>query len=184
MSASGVVNGIKTEILSNEVSLTDGLQTRSEIHQVTTSSLTAPTGYYFIHVSVTTDEYDGGDARNSSTGLETVERELVIEVADEALADSREDEIFELSESDFRTFVERIVDLLRELGNTGGWVDYTETQTFSPDYDNTTRFRLVRSNQQNRRVRVNHLSGTWEDSETYGALFYAQILLRVEECNA
>ena len=159
------------KIISNSAStLVSGLTFQDEprvIHQITYSTMTPPTGYYFISIS-TRDVVD-----NNRTGFNNVRvapsqssYSVVIEVSDYAVADNSEDQIFEKMDGDFQIFTDRIIALLR--------TDYKLV-----DPDTNKEYVLDRD----RTINKSNLSNIWEDAAQYHAMLYARITFRLyDEC--
>lgn len=110
---------LKALIESNQASLVAGLTSQGQsrsIHQITYSSLTPPTQYYFV--SIWTDNVvqrtRQGFGRTVALPPSEVDYHIVIEIADYAVASpGNEDEVFEKMDSDFQRFGDRLVNLLR-----------------------------------------------------------------------
>lgn len=161
---------IKQLINDNESTLISGLtfqgQTRA-IHQVTYSSLTPPTGYFFISVTVSNarTRNRGGFGRTTAVPPSEAEYSINIDISDYAVSTPTEDQLFEKMDAEFQLFTDRLVALLREsyrLTDSSGL-------TFRLDND--------------RNVIKNNISTTWEEAAQYHSLLYSRITLTLlEEC--
>ena len=162
---------LKSLIVDNADMLVDGFSKQGasrEIHQVTTSSLTPPTGYFFVSIIVTNSvaEVREGFGRTTAVPPSQATYSIAIDIADYALGDPSEDQLFEKLDSEFQIFTDRIVSLIRE------------TRFLTHD-DTGLKFRLTDS----RSVTKNNVSANWEEAAQYAALLGCRITFTLlEEC--
>lgn len=162
---------LKTLIENNELLLVSNLTFQGEprvIHQITYSTMTPPTGYYFISISIS----DVVDANR--TGFGTTKRlapsqttySVVIEISDYAVSSSGENQMFEKMDGDFQVFTDRIIALLRADYRI---VDALSNKEYVLDQDRT--------------INKSNLSNIWEDAANYHAMLYSRITFRlIDEC--
>ena len=170
MNELAVRSTIKDLIVNNGETLVTGLTFQGQprnVHQVTYSSLTPPTGYYYINITVQSVRTNNRTGFGRTTALSPSEAEysVNIDVSDYAIAYPGEDQLFEKMDADFQLFTDRIVSKLREsywLTNSSG-----------------LQFRL----DEERNVTKNNISTTWEEASQYHALLYSRITFTlIEEC--
>ena len=152
-----VLDALKTLISDNESTLLTGITFQGgqkTIHQITTSNLTPPSGYPYILIYCT----EVLEESNLSTGASPTVRhpkrrapyQIRIEITDQAIVRSDDNQAYEQSHKDFRLFIDRIVNLIR----TQTWIG-TSPKT-----------QLNRSaGVDDRVIRKQNLSGTWQDVE-------------------
>lgn len=172
MNEVAVRNAIKTLISDNNAVLMTDLTFQGNprtIHQIVTSSLTPPTGYYFVSVTVSSAKaaVRTGMGKTVSVPPSEARYDVVIELSDYAIASpSEEDNIFEKMDADFQLFSDRIVSLLR----ADRWIT---------DDVSVSQFRLGNE----RAVTKNNLGTIWEEAAQYHAMLYCRITFQLlEEC--
>jgi hypothetical protein len=171
MNESAVRRALKTLILENEDILVSGLTFQGNprnIHQVTTSSITPPTGYYFVSISTTTDNALNrrNFGRTVSVPPSEARYDVLIELADYAIGDPSEDQLFEKMDTDFQLFSDRLISILRK----SRWI-----------IDEETASQFVLDGE--RRVSKNNTGTNWEEAAQYHAMLYCRITFQLlEEC--
>lgn len=171
MNESTLRKTIKTLIKNEESDLVLGLSFQGlsrNIHQITTSSLTPPTGYYFINIVVTNYSARTRNGFGNTTSVPPSEAEysVLIEISDYAIGNPTEDQLFEKMDYDFQLFTDRIVDKLRE-------------NRYMTDIDSGTKFTL----DDERNVNKTNISASWEEAAQYHALLHSRITFDVlQEC--
>lgn len=161
---------IKQVILANESTLIQGLELQGlprNIHQVTYSTLTPPTGYFFLAISTTNDDTRNRSNFGRTTGLTMSEAvyNVNIDVSDYVVGTPGEDQLFEKMDAEFQLFTDRLVSKLRE--------------TYRLTDSSGLTFRL----DNDRNVTKNNLGTSWEEAAQYHALLYCRITFSlIEEC--
>lgn len=173
MNEAAVVLSLKDLIEQNRDTLTQGLVHQGvnrEIRQITTSNLTPISSYYFILIYATDpgEKTNPTSARTTQSGRRMTRYPILIELADEAIYQVGDDEAYETMHNDFRTFCDRLVDLIEKQNFIG-----TEPKA-----------KLERNLNNDRAIEKRNLSGTWEDTESNNwASLYAQLSFAlVDEC--
>lgn len=161
---------IKNLILVNSPLLVIGLTLQGQprnVHQVTYSSLTPPTGYYYINITVSNIRTNNrrGFGRTAAMSPSEAEYTVNIDISDYAVGTPGENQLFEKMDAEFQLFTDRLVAILREnyrLTNSSGLT-----------------FRL----DDERNVTKNNISTSWEEAAQYHALLYSRITFAlIEEC--
>lgn len=171
MNESVVRKTLKNLILTNEDKLVTELYFQGNprtIHQVTTSTLTPPTGYYFISITTTSIATNNRPKFGNTSGMAPSEAkyEVMIEIADYVIGTTTEDELFEKMDGDFQLFTDRLVSLLRETR----WIE---------DLESKSMFRL----NNERSMIKNNVGSGWEEASQYHAMLYSRITFQLlEEC--
>lgn len=161
---------IKQTILENEDDLVQGLLLQNQpraIHQVTYSTLTPPTGYFFVSVTTTTnrDSNRRGFGRTTALTLSEAEYNVNIDVSDYVVGTPGENQLFEKMDAEFQLFTDRLVSKLRE--------------TYYFTDSSGLKFKL----DEDRTVTKNNLGTSWEEAAQYHALLYTRITFTlIEEC--
>lgn len=116
-----ILNKLKTILLDNADMLVSDLTQQGEarvIHQVSTSTLTPPTGFYAILVTCSNSR-EADFVRPSNIGVNVrptakriKEYDIEITVGDEAVLSSEDEEPFEKVDHDFQLFTNRIAQLI------------------------------------------------------------------------
>lgn len=173
MNEAAVVLSLKDLIEQNSDILVQGLihqGVNREIRQVTTSNLTPINSYYFILIYATdpSEKTNPTISRTTRAGTRTTRYPILIEIADEAIVQVGDEEAYETMHNDFRTFCDRLVDLIEQQNFIG-----TEPKA-----------KLERNPANDRAVEKRNLSGTWEDTESNNwASLYAQLSFTlIDEC--
>lgn len=138
------------------------------IYQITRSSLTPPQGYVFISISVENarTKIRNGFGKTTSVPPSQAEYDVVIDIADYAVGDYTEDQLYEKMDSDFQIITDRLIAKLRE----GYW--------FTSE-DGGSRFRL----DNDRTINKNNISTSWDEAAQYHAMLYCRITFQLlEEC--
>lgn len=170
MNELAVRSTIKNLIVVNSPLLVTGLSFQGQprsVHQVTYSSLTPPTGYYYINITVSNVRTNNrrGFGRTAAMSPSEAEYTVNIDISDYAVAIPGEDQLFERMDSEFQLFTDRLVAILRE--------------TYRITHSSGLSFRL----DDERNVTKNNISTSWEEAAQYHALLYSRITLTlIEEC--
>lgn len=170
MNENAVRQAIKTLITNNASTLVTGLTFQGqprEIHQITTSLFTPPTGYYFIAIScISNIETIRTGFKTTAVPPSQATYQMSIEVSDYAIATDSDEEPFEQMDTDFQILTDRLISLLREER----WIVNTSK---------STQYRL----DNERRITKNNLSQIWEDAAQYHAMLYCRVTFNlIEEC--
>lgn len=161
---------IKQLLVDNNSTFVTGLTFQGQprtVHQVTYSSLTPPTGYFYINVTVSNarTRTRTGFGRTTAVPPSEAVYSVNIDISDYAVGDPTENQLFEKMDAEFQLFSDRIVAKLRE---TYWFTDSTGL-----------KFRL----EEDRNVTKNNLSSNWEEAAQYHALLYCRLTLTlIEEC--
>lgn len=163
---------IKQLLVNNKDVFVDGLVFQGnprEIHQITMSQLTPPTGYYFINIYVSNvRDTNNSIFKNAAKPPTISEYDINIEISDYAVGDYyTEDQLFERMDGDFQLFTDRIVAKLRET-------------MYITDIDSGISFTIL----DGKNIIKNNLSSTWEEATEYHAILYSRInFTLVDNCN-
>lgn len=152
---------LKQLLESNKSTLVDGLSfqgVRRQIHQITYSALTPPQVYYFVVITVRSDSAfnRSGFGSTKRVGPSSAEYEVNIEIADYAVAQPGEENVYEKMDADFRILTDRIVDLIRLQ------------ETFEIN-------NLIFELDENREVTKTNLDTIWSENSSYHGMLYARI---------
>lgn len=179
MNENAVLAAMGNLISTNAATLVDGLDRQGNprtIGQITRSSLTPATKYFYIALDVTEVTGQSVPDQNMPRQLQKPIREAryncVIGITDDAYIQIGEEQPYERLHQDFRLFTDRIVDLIEQTPPFLG-----------PD---NQKYELLRTGATSDRVvRKRNLTGTYIEAEGQGehALFYCQLdFVLVEKC--
>lgn len=174
MNITAVKQAVKEAIVTAEATIISGLthqgMSRSFAH-VTTTALTPPQGYYYIVVDSSGSESRSKVAGNASMPARVNLYSMNISIADYAVGQTGEDELYEKMAGDFATVVSRLVGLF-------------ETTAMFTDPDSGNTFRLIRAlaGGSDRSIRVNNIPNSWSDADGFHALLLSQISFQLEGC--
>jgi hypothetical protein len=169
-----VLDSLKTLVDNNKTTLMTGITYQGAaktIHQITTTNLAPPSGYPYILIYCS-----GVKEQSNLTEAPTVRHprrkanyRIRIEVTDQAILVTGDDEAYEQSHRDYRLFIDRLVYLLR-------------TQTWIGTLPKTQLTRAAGDN--DRAIDVQNLSGTWQDTEmNWWAILHSQLSFElIDEC--
>ncbi len=171
MSENAVKNAVRDLITANKALLVTDLTSQGQprtINQVTISSLTPPTGYFFIAVAVTSVRHTirAGFSKTTAVPPSQAVYTVDIEISDYILLDTTDDQPFEQATLNFGLFTDRLVALLRKTY----WI--TDSATGS-------KFRLS----EDRTVNKNNVDVTWEEAAQFHSLLGCRLSFQLlEEC--
>ncbi len=172
MNENAARKAIKQIIQNNCDKLVEGLEFQGAlktIHQITTSDLTPPTGYYYISISIVDSRENNkqGFGRTTATTQQSATYDIIIEISDYVTANPGVgEEIFEASDSQFQIFTDRIVNILKE-NNT-----ITEEDT-----------KLTFQLEETKTIRKRNATDRWDDVSQYHAILYSRLSFSlVQKC--
>lgn len=170
------LDNLKALIVANESTLMTGITFQGAaktIHQITTTNLTPPTGYPYILIYSPTNRersnLEGGSSPTVNHPRRKATYPIVIEITDQAVVSSDDDEAYETAHSNFRLFIDRLCKLIKDQT----WIG------------TNPRAKLVRGDGDDDRViSKQNLSGTWQDTESnWWATLHTQLDFElIDEC--
>jgi hypothetical protein len=156
----------------NESELLSGINhygVQRTFSHITRSTLTPPTGYYFVAIHVDNKEFRKKlDPANDLFDIpKTWFYRLTVSILDYVGAVAGETELYEAMNDDFNLITDRIIDLLEKK--------YNEQTYFT---DNLSRFRLFSDTD----ITCENSEIYWPEAESFAAYLISEIKFDLEEC--
>lgn len=170
MNENEVRQTIKNLILNNETTILDSItqqgQQRTFAH-ITTSSITPPTGYYYVNITTDSPVLSYRDEGiNVLISSKIITYPVSVVLVDHVQPTFGEDELYETTDSDFQVVGDRMVNLLADIIDTNGKLTSPNNLVY------TLGDTITKSN----------LATSWTDAESYHAVLSSEIRFELEEC--